>query len=177
MKKWRLAIVFMLLPIMAQAITLFGLGPRVGYHKSADADEGKLMIGGAARLKLGALAVEGSIDYRSEEYENGAITVKQWPVSASVLFYPLPIVYGLAGAGWYNTTYEFDSTYFSATIPEKRTEQEMGYHLGAGVELPILQPTITADVRYVFLNYDLGEGLQKVDANFMVFTIGLFWGF
>ena len=105
------------------------------------------------------------------------MTVKQWPVTVSALFYPLPILYGLAGTGWYNTTYEYDVSGTGMEMADEETEQVMGYHIGAGVELPILSPTITADVRYVFLDYDLGQGFQEVDANFVVFTVSLFWGF
>jgi len=177
MKKTLFVLFLLVIPVLAQGITLVGIGPRAGYHKSADAEEGSLMFGGALRLKLGALAVEGAIDYRSEEYENGAVKVKQWPVSASVLFYPLPIVYGLAGAGWYNTTYEFSDQVPGNGALEDRTEQEMGYHIGAGIELPIIKPTIAFGIRYVFLDYELGDEFKDVDANFMVYTLSLFWGF
>jgi hypothetical protein len=158
------------------AISLFGLGPRAGLSKSGDSDA-KFMIGASARLKLGGFGVEGAIDYRSDKYLDDQLTVKQWPVSASVLLYPLPFVYGLAGAGWYNSTWKYDLPNMPGL--EDKTEQQMGYHIGAGVELPIIKPTIAADIRYVFLDYDLSDlpAGTDVEANYYTITVSLFWGF
>jgi hypothetical protein len=98
----------MLIPIAAMAGGPFSLGPRVGYYKAQDADEGKLFAGAAARLRLSsALAVEGSVDLRKEEYMRGRVTVTSWPVMVTGLVYPLPFLYGLIGAGWYNTKVEY----------------------------------------------------------------------
>ncbi len=173
------ALLMVLIPVWAQAITLFGVGPRGGYSKSADADEGAFTVGAAGRLKLGAIGVEGAIDYRSESFQNDAVKIKSWPVTASVLFYPLPIIYGVAGMGWYNTTIEYDPSLMGLGMESEQTETETGYHIGAGVEIPFISPTITADVRYVFMDYDWGplpEG-EEIDADTIVFTISLFWGF
>lgn len=78
-----------------------GVGPTLGYQKATDADAGNLMFGAAIRVKLpSAMGVEGSINYRQEKYGDGLLTVKSWPVTASVLYYPLVSVYGMLGAGW-----------------------------------------------------------------------------
>jgi opacity protein-like surface antigen len=172
------------IPLTTQAIVIFGVGPKAGYYKTEETEDGKIMVGAAARLKLGpSLGFEGAIDYKSEKYMNDALTVKSWPVTASVLLYPLPIikVYGLAGVGWYNTTYEYDPQKVNMNLTggeQKVSEQEMGYHIGAGLELPLGGPTLAADIRYVKLNYDLSElnVNNEIDSDFYSINISLLFG-
>lgn len=172
-----IASLFMVTNVTAQGL---GLGPQLGYQKAADAEEGKLMGGAALRLKLtSALGVEGSINYRQEKYAEGNIKVKSWPILVTGLIYPLPIVYGAIGFGWYNTTFEFESNkplYGGAT---SETEQQVGWHFGAGVELPVgTNVKFTGDIRYVFLNYDFDTipGSDEVDSDFYMITVGLLFG-
>lgn len=149
------------------------LGPQVGFHKAADANNGDFMIGGALRLKLTpALGVEGSINYRHEEFAD-VMTVRSWPVMVTGMLYPLPVVYGALGAGWYNTTFDFDSE-----IHDDQTNQEFGWHFGGGVELPVgANVKLTSDIRYVFLDYDFeAVPFDDVDSNFYVITAGLLFG-
>ena len=150
------------------------LGPQVGLQKAAAADDAKFMFGAALRLKLtSALGVEGSINYRQEKFANDALTVRSWPIMLTGMLYPLPIVYGGVGAGWYNTTFDFD-------LPgvDNETKQEFGWHFGAGVELPLGKKTrLTGDLRYVFLDYDFDEvPFQDVDSNFYMISAGILFG-
>jgi opacity protein-like surface antigen len=150
------------------------VGPQLGYQKAKDADKGNIMGGAALRFKLSeALAVEGSIDYRSEKFDNDAVTVRTWPLMATGLFYPIPIVYGAIGAGWYNTTIEYNAD-LKALGASNNTEQKFGWHFGAGVELPVSSMLITGDIRYVFLNYDF-KGLpgKSVSSDFIMITAGI----
>lgn len=150
----------------------FHLGPQLGYQKSADADNGNLMFGAALRMKLTpALGVEGSINYRQEDF--GTTTVRSWPIMVTGMLYPLPFAYGALGAGWYNTTLDFDND-----LIENETNQEFGWHFGAGVELPVGTNTkLTGDVRYVFLDYKFDEiPFENVDSNFYVITAGFLFG-
>ncbi len=170
-----LAIGFMKSPVAAQG---FGIGPQLGIQKAKDADKSKLMYGAAARLKLTpALGVEGSINYRQESYADGNVKVKTWPVMVTGLFYPLPIVYGAVGFGWYNTTIDYSDEL--NTVVKDETSQNVGWHFGGGAEIP-LGPgaTLTGDIRYVFLNYDFKEvpGTGDTNSNFYVITIGLLFG-
>ncbi|NIV10927.1 MAG: outer membrane beta-barrel protein [Aliifodinibius sp.] len=155
------------------------LGPQLGYQKAADADGGKFMGGAAMRLKLSSsLGVEGSINYRQEDYANGNLTVKSWPVMVTGLIYPLPIVYGAVGAGWYNTTFDFNQENLSMAF-EDETKQEFGWHFGAGVELTAgSNLKLTGDIRYVFLNYDFEQipGTGELNSDFYVITAGLLFG-
>ncbi|MFH1279753.1 MAG: outer membrane beta-barrel protein [Candidatus Eisenbacteria bacterium] len=162
--------------LVPQASEATGVGPQVGYYKATDADEGEFMFGGALRIHLSKFfGVEGSINYRQEKYADDQVTVKSWPVMATALVYPLPVVYGLAGGGWYNVTIDYDED----LVLESQTDNQFGYHFGGGVELPLGQSAlIVADIRYVFLDYEFEEfpGSGDTDANFYVITIGLLLG-
>jgi len=142
----------------AQAQPALAFGPQLGLFKAQDADEGEYMFGGLARLKLSkSLAVQGAINYRQENYNDGQLNLKVWPVSASGLFYVLPFAYGTIGMSWNNTTQEF-MVEGSDEAGEKMTSQEVGWHFGGGLELPFGEKAkITADVKYLFINYEFDE--------------------
>jgi opacity protein-like surface antigen len=182
MKARAIALLLILLgsSIPARAGSGISLGPQVGFYKSKDADAARAMYGGALRLRLSdGLGVEGSINYRKEEYANGYVTVKSMPVMATGLLYVFPIVYGAIGAGWYNTKleYEIPPTLFgSSTTVTNETQQNFGWHFGGGLELPLGKSAkLVGDIRYVFLNYEFktipGTGGMKSD--FYVITAGL----
>ena len=155
----------------AQSVSL---GPQVGYYKAQDSD-GNFMGGVAWRFKfMPILGLEASINYRQEKYANDALTVRSWPVMVTGLIYPLPFVYGAIGAGWYNTTFDYDQDLLPSL--EDETTQEFGWHFGGGVELPLgSRFKLTGDIRYVFLNYDFKEipGSADLKSNFYVITAGL----
>ncbi len=159
-----------------------GFGPQVGYHKANDADEGSLLFGGALRMRLSAaLGVEASITYREESYNDDFLKVKSWPVMVTGLFYPLPILYGAVGAGWYNVTVDYnqDLQDLLGNFFEDTTTQEFGWHFGGGVELPVGENTkLAADIRYVFLDYNFEEipGSEELKSDFYVLSVSLFWG-
>jgi len=184
MKKWIVPIV-----VIAFAIPVFGqglkLGPQAGFQKAVDAEEGKWMGGVALRAKLlPKIGVEGSINYRQEEYADGLLKVQSWPVMVTGMYYPLPILYGAVGFGWYNTTFNYDEdqieTDFGGVQIEDETTQEVGWHFGAGVEIPAgAGAVITGDIKYVFLDYEFEElpgGGSLSNSNFYVINIGLLFG-
>ena len=179
MKKMMVLFVLLITLLVLQNTVLaqLYLGPRAGYYKAKDADQGELYGGLAARLGLGGISIEGAIDYRQEKYAEGNMTMRSWPVQVSAILYPLPIVYGVAGAGWYHTTIDYDQNKLGLAAPKDETTSTLGYHLGAGVELPLRNMKLTADVRYVFLNYDLDEieNLPDTDSDFLAVTLGLLW--
>lgn len=161
--------------VNAQSISL---GPQVGYYKVQDADQGNFTGGVALRLKLVPfLGVEASINYRQEKYADDVLTVRSWPVMVTGLIYPLPMIYGAMGFGWYNTTIDYDQS--RLPLLKDETAQKVGWHFGAGVELPVgTNFKLTADIRYVFLNYDFKEipGSGDVNSNFYVITAGFLFG-
>lgn len=153
------------------------IGPQIGYQKAQGAEEGKMMAGAALRLKLSSkFGVEGAINYRQEKFAEGNLTVRSWPVLVTGLYYPLPIVYGSVGAGWYNTKFQYASS--NPRIAVEDTRQEVGWHFGGGVELPLGKSTkLAGDIRYVFLNYDFDQvpGVQ-LDSDFYMLTMGIQFG-
>lgn len=167
--------ILMVAQVNAQSVSI---GPQVGYYRARDADEGNFMGGVAVRLKLmPLLGIEASINYRQEKYGDDALTVRSWPVMVTGLIYPLPFVYGAMGAGWYNTTMDYDQN--KLPLLEDETSREVGWHFGGGVELPVgPRFKFTADIRYVFLDYDFKEipGSGDLNSNFYVITAGFLVG-
>ena len=173
-------IVFAAPQVKAQGI---GIGPQLGWQKSSSADKGSLMYGAALRLKLSpAIGIEGSVNYRQEKYANGGLTVRSWPVMVTGLIYPIPVVYGAIGVGWYNTTFDYSQELTLKNLANN-TQQNFGWHLGAGLEVPLGEAAwLTGDVRYVFLNYDFGQlataaSTGSLSSKFYVITVGLLFGF
>jgi opacity protein-like surface antigen len=154
------------------------LGPELGYYKVPDADNGSYLLGVAWRMKiLPVLGIEASINYRQEKYGNGAVTVRSWPVMVTGLIYPVPIIYGAIGIGWYNLTYDYNQNL--APLLQNETTQKVGWHFGGGLELPLgSNITLTGDIRYVFLNYDFKQfpGSNNINSDFTVLTVGLLFG-
>jgi opacity protein-like surface antigen len=152
------------------------LGPWIGYQQAKGADHGNVWVGAVLRLRMNtALGLEGSINYRQEKFSDNRLTVRSWPVTASALFYPVPDVYGVAGIGWYKTTFDYDE---SRLVGNDRTEQKVGWHFGGGLELPISDRTnFTGDIRYVFIDYDFEDlpGSDDLSSNFFAITVGLLW--
>jgi opacity protein-like surface antigen len=178
---WFMALIYVGLTQAQTQVPTSYIGPQLGWQKASDADNAKLMVGGAFRTKLSpAFGLEGSINYRSEDYDNGNVSVTSWPVMVTAMIYPVPIVYGAIGAGWYNTsiTYSPALHLFGAN---DETKQEFGWHFGGGLEIPLglsmRNPgaILTADIRYVFLNYDFQQfpGTSGLKNDFVYMTVGL----
>lgn len=155
------------------------VGPQLGYQEAKDADHGRLMAGAALRLPLSSmLALEAAINYRQEKYSNDGLTVRSWPVMASALIYPIPLVHGTAGAGWYNTTFDYNQSKAGFGEFEDETTQKFGWHFGGGIDLPVGKSTVlAADIRYVFLDYDFKAlpGSRDLKSDFYVISAGLLW--
>lgn len=174
-KPWVCVTLFILCVAYQAYAQDIGLGPQVGYQKAKDADEGRLMYGAAFRVKLlPSLGGEASIHYRQEEYADGTVTVRSWPVMATGLIYPFPLVYGAIGFGWHNTTLNYSDALHAIGLDDE-TKQKIGWHFGAGVELPFATGAmLTGDIRYVFLDYDFEKipGKSDMASDFYVITVG-----
>jgi len=93
------------------------------------------------------------------------------------LYYPLPIIYGAIGVGWYNVTYYYDQSRYP--LLSDMTTQKIGWHLGGGLELPAgSNLKLSVDFRYVSLNYDFQtiSDSGNMKSNFSVITIGFLFG-
>ena len=96
------------------------------------------------------------------------------------MFYPISIVYGAIGFGWYNTSFAYSSSLHLLGITDQ-TEQKVGWHIGAGIEFQLSgsfsspNTILTADIRYVFLNYDFQQfpGSASLRSDFVVIKAGL----
>ncbi len=153
----------------------FGLGPRYTYVMNQETDESSHMGGIFARARSTYLGIEGAIDYHNEDLGLG-VDLKSWPISATILVYPVSIVYALAGLGWYNTTLDFPSE----SPFEDQSDSNLGYHVGGGVEIP-LSPrfSLTSDLRWLFVDYEFEEIADSVgdaEANSITLNAGLLIG-
>jgi len=153
----------------------FSLGPAGGYLRAHGADKGTWFGGVQARLKvLPFLAIEGSITFHENEYEDGDVKVTQYPVQVTALLYILhegPIrPYVLGGVGWYYTRVDY-SGLFSAFSDS--TDHNFGAHLGVGADLMLgARTSLDVDVRYIFLNPS-SEQIKDQDFNYWQITFGL----
>jgi opacity protein-like surface antigen len=150
------ATLLMVLPLLASADgsgvgeTWFSIGPRATYFKPKDATKGSWYGGAQARLHFTpALAAEGSIDYRKNDYPGDA-TIKAYPVQATLLAYIFPhscvSPFLLGGAGWYFTRVQGPGL---AT----KTDNRFGPHAGAGLEVALSRSlSLDGSYRYIWLS-------------------------
>lgn len=133
------------------------------------------MVGGMARLRGQFLGLEADLGYRKQRigrFQGDPVDLKTWPVTLSALLYPLPTIYGLAGFGWHNATVDLPDR-----VPfDNRTETKLGYHVGAGLEVP-LAPRLgfIGDARFYFLDYEFAELrdlIGDVDADYFTLNFG-----
>ncbi len=170
--------ILLLLPWSVRSQTSVHVGPHIGIQKSPDAQDANYLVGATMRLRLlPVLGVEGDIGYRQEKYGSDVVTVKNWPVTVTGLLYPVPIIYGGVGAGWYNTTFDYADRFNQIGYGDE-TVQKFGWHLVAGIEIPASQNIkLFGDVRYVFLDYKFkelpGALLDGVKSDFYSINIGL----
>ena len=169
--------ILILLPFSVRSQSI-SIGPHLGIQKAQGAQSTSYLVGATLRLKLlPFIGAEGDIGYRQEKFGSGAVTVKEWPVTFTGLFYPLPIIYGGVGGGWYNTTFDYSDTYNQTGFADE-TVRKFGWHLLAGVELPA-SPKIKlfGDIRWVFLDYNFknlpGAVLDGVKANSYSINVGV----
>lgn len=149
-------------PLLAFERSGASLGGRGVYFDPKDADDGTWYGGAQLRFYFTpTLALEGSVDYREDEYANGAVKVRTWPIQASMLFYLAdenvavnPFLLG--GAGWYMTTVE---TKVPPLIDESDTDDRFGLHAGGGLQF-FLSEAVSLDgtYRYIWL-----EALKSKD--------------
>lgn len=175
------AVVLFALPAvgLAQINSGFGIGPRLGYYKANDADEGNVFGGLQIRGRLSEVfGLELAAEYRAgEKYgisDVQTVETSYVPVTASAMLY-LPLSdhfspYGLAGLGAYYTIYDSDG--FDDDVDN---EFNIGYHLGFGLEIPFSESVaLNADYRYLYLNPDNNEeSLEDTEFSGNAFTVGL----
>jgi len=155
------------------------LGPHLGIQKAQDSDDPNYLVGATLRLRLmSVLGAEGTFSYRQQKFGDEAVTVRSWPLTVTGLLYPLPIIYGGLGGGWYHTTYDYNDSWNDLGFGDE-TDQQFGWHLAAGAELPLGQSArLAGDVRYVFLDQEFKDLPRvftddDVNADFYAITLAL----
>ncbi len=136
----------------------FGIGGRISFIR-ADVDdeetESQRFFGGQIRARVSPRsALELSLDVHTETDPTETVRVRQLPIQASLLLYPVRSVfspYVLGGAGWYSTRVELlagDETLTSETT------REFGWHAGIGAELRMgPHAGLHGDYRFTFLDF------------------------
>jgi len=168
MKRIILISVLVLFTFSVSKAQSFAVGPQVGYYKVKDAEKGSFLYGGAARLNFLMFGVEAAIHYGEEKYYDDLIKVQKYPVSVSALYYPLPFVYACGGLDWLNY-----KTTVNITGGGSETDQELGYHFGAGVQLSLGNVMLTGDIKYVFLGKMKVPSQDEIDNSFYILSAGL----
>ncbi|MFA7228946.1 MAG: outer membrane beta-barrel protein [Melioribacteraceae bacterium] len=171
MKKILSIIILTFITFTAVKAQDIAVGPQVGFIKSKDSDKTTIMPGMALRINLLGLKGEGSIYYKSEEFAGGDIKTTSYPVMLTAMLNLLPVVHAEGGIGWYNTKIEYSGAL--SGIPSNTTT-DIGYHIGAGVEVPLGSLVLTGDIRYVFLNLDLNNNtnLSDLSNDYYIIMVG-----
>ena len=154
-----------------------GIGPKVGYYKAPDSDDGTMFIGLQSRSRGEIFGFELAAEYRGEQSYSttgGELTVRQIPVTASLMAF-VPVVpnfqpYGLAGLGAYYTIYDYEGGFVN---PGDETNINFGYHLGFGLDAPLNESVgLNVDYRYLFLDGD-NDNLEDKEFSGNVISAGL----
>lgn len=157
-----------------QAARAAEIVPSVGVTHATAGDGGyKTFVGLAVRGSvLPFVKAELGVGYRNDPYNNGNLNVRMLPVTGSLWLTPLPMVYFGAGAGVYQTTYDYND---ALGIPNQ-TSREFGTHLGGGVTFPIIPAIASLDLngRYVHLREkDTLLAPGSIKQSFITTTLGV----
>lgn len=163
-----------------------GIGPRLGYYKSGDADEGNFYGGLQIRARIGPVfGLEAAAEYHTEQafgVEDFTADTRLIPITGSVMLF-IPVgryfaPYGVAGLGAYYTIYNYPDEVSDLGF-EDFEEFNLGYHLGFGIELPMSSNVaLNVDYRYIFLNPEENEeSLDDASFSGNSFTAGLMFYF
>ena len=153
----------LVIPADSQAQS-FGVGPRFSFVSGAlDSDGRNRYSGGLLRLRTSdKSAIEVSMDYRSYLNESLNTRIKDFPIQASFLFYPVrrnlaPYIVG--GIGWYKQTLD---PVEGDLVLESVTTRRTGYHAGLGADIWMgRRATLHLDYRYTFIGFG---GDESTDA-------------
>lgn len=148
--------VIALTPAAAGAQT-FSIGPRVSLVQPDPAVDvaSDRYAGGALRMKLSPrTAIELAMDWRSTTSDDATVRVRDYPVQASLLVFPVRAAlspYLVGGAGWYSQNMQ--ALEDGAVIAEQ-TVRRLGYHGGFGAEIRMgRRAALFADYRYTFIRF------------------------
>jgi Outer membrane protein beta-barrel domain len=150
---------------LAEAQGAVGIGPRLTFVRGdSDLPDGsQRFAGGAIRLGGGKTALEVAIDFRSTVTGDLTERIKDYPIQASLLVFPIRSLiapYLLGGVGWYSQRVERLST--TQTVVDGETTRKMGYHAGFGGELRVHRHFgVYGDYRYTFIHFGDDENTRS----------------
>ena len=143
-------------PTVAQAQS-FGVGGRMSMIRGdVDADtDAERFTGGHIRARMSPrTALEVSLERRTETNLAGTERIRETPLQASLLLFPVRTVvapYVLGGGGWYSNRVE--QLEDSKAVSSEST-RKFGWHGGFGAELKLGKHAgAHADYRYTFLDF------------------------
>lgn len=143
-------------PATAQE-SAFGIGGRMAMVRGDEDVDGdrERFLGGQLRFRLSPrTALELSLDRRTETNEAETVRVRELPLQASLLLFPVRSVfspYVLGGAGWYWHRQELLA---GGETVESESIRDFGWHAGIGAELRLGNHAgLHADYRYTFLDF------------------------
>lgn len=151
--------------------------PSIGVARAIDSDDDQARVSGGLAFRAPFLSIfesEIGVQYRTENRFDGALHVRQWPITGSLWLKPMAALYVGGGVGWYQTSFDYED---DALADE--TTQEFGVHLGGGLDVP-LGPSLGLDLngRYVFLeDVDQKLSTEKFDPDFWSTSVGLAFKF
>ncbi|HXG87576.1 MAG TPA: outer membrane beta-barrel protein [Vicinamibacterales bacterium] len=154
------ALVVAPLPAAAQDGGL-SIGPRLTFIRGAEgsADGSQRFSGGSIRLGGSKTALELAMDYRSGITGDLTERIKDYPIQASLLVFPIRAriaPYLLGGLGWYSQRIE-PVAGAGPRLLAAETTRKMGYHGGLGAEVRLHRRVgLYGDYRYTKIR--LGEG-------------------
>lgn len=151
-----LSLVMCLAPAMALAQDGggLGIGPRLTFVRGGEGapDGSQRFSGGVIRFGGGKTAVEVAMDYRSGITGDLTERIKDYPLQASLLYFPVRgriAPYVLGGVGWYSQHVERLGPGPTAVLLDSETTRKMGYHGGLGAEVRLHRHFgIFGDYRY-----------------------------
>lgn len=155
--------------------------PSVGLTRSVDGNDevkpfGSLALRHPVFTKY--VDAEVGIAYRQESRFNDQLTVRQWPVTASLWVNPISALYAGGGVGWYHMTFDYDDELTTVGVSDD-TKQEFGVHVGGGLKVPVSnRAAIDLNGRYVMLRDQENKLIPgDFDPDFWNTTLGVAFRF
>lgn len=147
--------------------------PSIGLTKPAEGgSDAKLLTGVALRESIMPLLVgELGLAYRSESRFDDQLRIRSWPLTASLYLKPVPALYGGAGVGWYQTTFDYRN---ESPLLRDETKQLFGVHVGGGMQVPLAAAALDLNGRYVMLRDQESRLVpEEFDPDFWTLALGL----
>jgi len=165
------------LVLLAGASAAAEFVPSIGITKPVDGGtDAKLLTGLALRDNLAPiLKGELAVAYRSESRFDDQLKVRSWPVTASLYLTPVPALYGGAGVGWYQTTFDYEN---NTPLLQDETKQLFGVHVGGGMQVPLAAAALDLNGRYVMLRDQESRLVpEEFNPDFWTLALGLAFKF